>query len=268
MAAKTIGTLMGLNDDLTKVLTGWAEYTARALDPGDPQSWRQGSPQDMRQNLRCFKAITSFYDAREAGEPGYSGSSLVNGSSASALASPRDELVLSVLQLFQAGYETMVPAICHLLATFLADRPDPIPPGMPAEALAAVIDEGVRLASPVRATVRVATADRSISGVEVPAGAPLLVLIGAANRDEQFFPSPGEFRPGQRPPHLAFGAGAHRCLGRFLAQLELRQVMGCLMAAAGRMELDGAPQQTANFLKAGYASLPLKIEWRSPRTGL
>jgi len=86
------------------------------------------------------------------------------------------------------------------------------------------IEETLRIESPVKADFRLARRDTSISGVEVAAGTPVMLLNGAANRDPRQFECPGDFRvdrPGIRS-HLAFGRGVHSCPGGPLARVEGR----------------------------------------------
>ncbi|MFD4338123.1 cytochrome P450 [Streptomyces anulatus] len=174
----------------------------------------------------------------------------------------REETILSVLQLFQAGYETIVSALAHIVAGSVADRPEwSARVGNPEE-LAGLIDEGTRLASPVRATFRTAVGGQRIGGTAVPDGARLMVLIGSANRDERVFADPDRMRPGRATPHAAFGAGPHRCLGRVLAQMELRHVLLALASATSSVSALGGERVAANILKAGYERLPVAVEWR------
>ena len=92
------------------------------------------------------------------------------------------------------------------------------------------IEEFLRWESPVQALMRVTKRPVNLHGVEIPIGARVLLVIGAANRDPDVWDTPDELllnRPLVR--HLAFGDGIHHCLGAPLARLEapiaLRQFM-------------------------------------------
>ena len=81
------------------------------------------------------------------------------------------------------------------------------------------------------ATFRVATEDLEIGGSTVRAGEPVLVVLLAADRDEQRFPAADELRlDREHNPHLAFGHGIHYCLGAPLARLEAQIAFGKLLA--------------------------------------
>jgi cytochrome P450 len=73
----------------------------------------------------------------------------------------------------------------------------------------------------VQGTARVATQDHSLGGNTILEGQTVLIAIAAANRDPQVFADPAEFRLDRKnTPPLAFGYGAHHCLGSALARLE------------------------------------------------
>jgi cytochrome P450 len=84
-----------------------------------------------------------------------------------------------------------------------------------------LITELLRLDGPVQTVGRTATRDHVIDGVTISATEPVLVVLAAANRDPAVFAQPDQLQP-QRdgPPPLAFGYGAHYCLGAALARLE------------------------------------------------
>jgi cytochrome P450 len=246
IAAKAIGTIMGLSDDLVPVLASWVDLTSYALDPGHELSMPSAAPRMTRGNLDCVRAVTAFL--RRQGTDGLHADP----------SRPREEVILSILQLFQAGYETIVSAVSHFLAALTNGRASW--PAGPASA--GTIEEGLRLASPVRATFRTTVGPQVIGGVPLPDGAMVMVLIGSANRDERVFDEPDEMRPERPAAHIAFGAGPHRCLGRFLAHLELRHVLTTLMSSAHSITaLEGA-RVNANILKASYDYLPVHIKWR------
>ena len=87
-----------------------------------------------------------------------------------------------------------------------------------------MVDEGLRLASPNQGLFRLSTADAEVAGTEIPKGSMLWVMFGSANRDERVFPDPERFDPSRSnlSDSLAFGRGAHFCIGAPLARLELK----------------------------------------------
>jgi cytochrome P450 len=90
-----------------------------------------------------------------------------------------------------------------------------------------VVEEGLRTDPPIVTWRRVATRDTSLGGVGVPSGASVVLWLAAAGRDPSLVPAPEAFCPGQRGArrHLAFGAGAHRCLGAQLSRMEAAVVV-------------------------------------------
>ena len=90
-----------------------------------------------------------------------------------------------------------------------------------------VVEEGLRMDPPIVTWRRIATRDTRLGGVDVPAGASVVLWLAAAGRDPSLVPAPEAFCPGQRGGrrHLAFGAGAHRCLGAQLSRMEAAVVV-------------------------------------------
>lgn len=83
------------------------------------------------------------------------------------------------------------------------------------------VEETLRLHSPFSVTIRKTTQPCTVAGTEIPEGVMVLPLIACANRDETVFKDPDKFIIDRNPnPHLAFGFGAHNCLGAHLARLE------------------------------------------------
>jgi cytochrome P450 len=134
------------------------------------------------------------------------------------------ELISIIIQLQVAGKEASTKGFNEVMK-MLAERPavwarmreEP-------EWIQNVVDEGLRLASPNQGLFRTATADSEVAGVKIPNGATLWVMFGSANRDEERFPDPDRFDPDRANlrDHLAFGIGAHFCIGAPLARAELR----------------------------------------------
>jgi cytochrome P450 len=134
-----------------------------------------------------------------------------------------DELISTVVLLLVAGHETTVNLIAngvlallrhpHHLAALRAD----------AASAPALVEETLRFDPPVQLTARVLHEDAEVCGVRVTRNATVYLLIAAAQRDPDEFAAPDRFDPArQDAKHLAFGLGAHFCLGAPLARLEGR----------------------------------------------
>jgi cytochrome P450 len=134
------------------------------------------------------------------------------------------ELLNVIEQLLVAGNETTTKAIAaglHLLMEHSSEYGKVLTNhGL----IPNLVEEVLRVESPVQMLFRVATADVTVGGVEVPAGATLVVMYGCANRDEQHFPDGDVFdiERGNARSHLAFGQGPHFCVGAPLARVEAR----------------------------------------------
>jgi len=126
--------------------------------------------------------------------------------------------------LFAAGQETTARLLAAALK-HLAEHPE-IQDELRThrERIPDFVEEALRVESPVKADFRLAKRTTEVGGVEVPAGTPVMLLNGAANRDPRRFECPHEFkidRPNAQA-HIAFGRGAHSCPGGPLARAEGR----------------------------------------------
>ena len=97
--------------------------------------------------------------------------------------------------------------------------------------IASAVEECLRFDSPVQGLARTLTRDVTLHGTAIPKGDQVLLLFASANRDERRIPDPERFDVTRDPnPHLAFGFGAHYCLGANLARLEARVAFEELLA--------------------------------------
>ncbi|MEV0307353.1 cytochrome P450 [Nonomuraea fuscirosea] len=110
------------------------------------------------------------------------------------------------------------------------------------EAAMSAVDELLRLESPIPFTARVTTEEVRLDGGVIPAGARVLALVGAANRDPAVFAGPDELMVLRSPnPHLAFGAGTHLCLGAPLVRHAGAVLLGGLLSRYPELRPDGDP---------------------------
>jgi cytochrome P450 len=140
---------------------------------------------------------------------------------------PPDTVVGALFFLLVAGQETtsqFLTLLLHRLA-----REPAVLAGLAAGRVpvADVVEEGLRYEPPIVTWRRVAGRDTVIGDLPVPAGTSVLLWLARAGRDPAVVAEPDRFRPGQPGfrQHLAFGAGAHRCLGAALARMEAAVVV-------------------------------------------
>lgn len=139
------------------------------------------------------------------------------------------ELVNNVAEVLIAGQITTVRLLGNGLRALLEDRAQWELLVERPELLPNAVEELVRVATPMSGQGRVATAEATVGGVRVPAGAALLLMLDAANRDDARFDDP-ERVDVARPPtrHLTFGFGAHYCVGAGLARKEVEVTLETL----------------------------------------
>lgn len=123
------------------------------------------------------------------------------------------------------------------------------------------IEEFLRYDSPVQGLARTTRAPVTLHGVAVPEGGKVLLLFGSANRDERSIPDPERFDVLRDPnPHLAFGFGAHFCLGANLARLEAKVAFEELLARLPDYRMtESRVQRTCSGPIRGALSLPVAV---------
>ena len=125
-------------------------------------------------------------------------------------------------------------------------------------------DEVVRWVTPVRHMMRTAAQDYVLRGQQIKAGDSLAMLYLSANRDEEAFVDPFRFdvqRANSR--HLAFGFGAHFCLGRLLALNEIKSFFKQLLLRVEHIELAGEAVPAQSNFVGTLKSLPVCYRFRS-----
>ena len=122
-------------------------------------------------------------------------------------------------------------------------------------------DEMIRWVSPVRHFLRNVVAPAEISGHRFEVGDRMLLSYWSANRDEDVFDDPFRFDVGRKPNrHLAFGFGAHYCLGAVLAKMEIRALFAELIPRLRWIEPAGPAQLSRSIFVGGHKHLPIRYE--------
>jgi cytochrome P450 len=126
-----------------------------------------------------------------------------------------------------------------------------------------LVEESIRWVTPVKHFMRSATRDVEVAGQAIAKGDWLMLCYPSGNRDETVFADPFAFDIARTPNRqLAFGYGAHVCIGQHLARMEMRVLWEELLPRLDHVELAGRPQNmTANFV-CGPKSVPIRFRMR------
>ncbi|MEN6543429.1 cytochrome P450 [Parvibaculum sp.] len=123
------------------------------------------------------------------------------------------------------------------------------------------LEETIRWVTPVKHFMRTATADAEVHGQKIAKGDWMMLCYPSGNRDEDVFADPFDFKIDRSPnKHVAFGYGAHVCLGQHLGRMEMRVLWEELLPRLESVELNGTPKlMQANFV-CGPKSVPIRFK--------
>lgn len=196
------------------------------------------------------------------------------------LAAPKDDLATVIATAIvdgepisdreAAGYYTIVATAGHdttstttaTAMAALADDPELLQQlkADPAK-IGAFIDEAIRWAAPVKTFMRSASEDTELRGRQIAKGDWLMLCYESANRDEDVFEKPYEFRLDRSPNRqLSFGAGGHVCLGQHLARMEMRILYEELLPHIASVRRNGEQTVSEGVFVVGLKSLPIAWE--------
>ena len=126
--------------------------------------------------------------------------------------------------------------------------------------LPGIVEEAIRWTTPVQHFMRTAACDVEVGGVQIAKGDWLMLSYISANHDERVFDNPRKFDASRTPNrHVAFGAGAHQCLGLHMARMEMKILFNELLDRLDHIELAGEPKRANSTFVGGLKTLPLRF---------
>lgn len=176
-------------------------------------------------------------------------------------------------QLMVAGFETTRNHLLSIMNFLCSDpalqnrlrfEPDLIPK---------FVEETLRLESPAQGLYRRCTRAFDLNGTIIPAGATVMLMYGAGNRDDSVFPDAARIDLDRENAnrHLAFGYGIHHCIGRQLATAELNIATRCLLERLGSIRFSTrageAPTRSFHFNMRALASMHIEFDVIHPTAG-
>jgi cytochrome P450 len=247
LPVSVVSHLVGLPEEGRERMLAWAAATFDALGP-----WNARAQAGAKELLELVRYALAVERSRLA--PGGWAVRLFEAADAGRL-DPEDVPGL-LIDYVAPSLDTTILATGHLLH-LLGSHPEQWARVRENPALVpGAVHEALRYEAPVRAFSRFAVRPYRADGVAIPEGERVLVLFGAANRDERRYPDPDRFDVTRDArDHLGFGHGVHRCAGGHLAQLELEALLRALVARVRRIEV-GTPAPLMSNVLRGWRSFP------------
>jgi cytochrome P450 len=254
VAVASIASVMGLPSDLHDTMLRWYADFAAALAnfrrDGEVRARGRASAEAFRQTIAPI--VARFADSHDPAEP-----LLWRLATGGADGLSHDEIASNALIVLFGGIETTESTISNVLWA-LYTHPEALAEVRAEPALLdRAMEEGIRWEAAVQSCTRHAAEDIELAGVTVRAGEIVQCMLGAANRDPDFFEDPDRFdiHRSNAAEHVSFGSGRHFCLGAALAREEVRISVSALIDAFPNLALD--PDRP---------SAPFGSEFRAPPT--
>src|SRR6201746_2398990 len=255
---EVIGNLLDVPQDERDPLRDWSLAILGALEPVvAPDVFARGNSA-----VKDFLAYLEILVARRRAKPGNPErdvlTRLIQGEDNGERLTGK-ELLHNCIFLLNAGHETTTNLIGNGLVALLAHPAEKQRlidnPGL----IKTAVEEMLRFESSNQLGNRMTVEPVELGGIAMPAGTPVTLCIGAANRDPAQFTDPEGLDIGRTPNrHLAFGTGAHQCAGMALARLEGAIAISRFLARFPNYTLSGEPVRGGRVRFRGFLSVPFQ----------
>ncbi len=172
---------------------------------------------------------------------------------------PRDMAGYYII-LATAGHDTTSASIAGAVRALAEDPQQWAMAKADRSLLPGIVEEAIRCTSAVQHFMRTAAEDVEVGGQTIKKGDWMMINYVAANHDPAQFEEPRRFDAARSPNrHLAFGAGAHHCLGLHLARMQMKIMLETLLDRVENIELAGEPRRATTTFVGGLKTLPIQF---------
>jgi cytochrome P450 len=260
---EVIGNLLDVPREEREPLRDWSLAILGALEPViGPEAFARGN-----NAVQDFLSYLEILVARRRAKPGNPERDVLtrliqgehNGEDNGERLSEK-ELLHNCIFLLNAGHETTTNLIGNGLVALSGNPAQKQRLIEHPEIIKTAVEEILRYESSNQLGNRMTSEQVELGGVTLPAGTPVTLCIGAANRDPQQFTDPENLDIGRNPNrHLAFATGAHQCAGMALARLEGAIAISRFLARFPGYALNGAPLRGGRARFRGFLKVPCVV---------
>ncbi len=255
LTTQVLATLFDFPWEERRKLTRWSDVAVTEPGFGIVGSW-----EERRTELEdCFTRFSQLWQERIASEPSHDLLSLMAHSETTRELTP-EEFLGNLINLIVGGNDTTRNSLTGGVLAFHR-HPDQLDklranPGL----LESAVPEIVRWVTPISHMARTAAEDIEVRGQKIRAGDRVAMWYISGNRDESAIDRPEDFvidrdQPGR---HLSFGHGIHHCVGKRLAELQLRLAWEEILKRFRAIEVLGEPERVCSNIIHGFSSLPVR----------
>jgi cytochrome P450 len=252
-----IGRVLGVPDEDCPQLRVWSENIVQYFDIDRTDERKELAERNTTEFYRYLQGLKA---ERERAPKDDLLSLMIEAERAGQM--NEDEFISTAMLILMAGHGSTIDVLgsgMHALLKFPDElqrlRQDP-------SLMKTAVQEMFRYESPLPFFHRYSTEDMTVCGADYPRGTKFGVLYGAANRDPAQFPDADRFDAGRAPNwHIAFGRGAHFCLGNHLARLDMDIIFSTLLSRFKSIEL---AQDSVSYKRGLSVRGPesLRLAWR------
>jgi len=229
-----IASILGVDHDRLPEFRDWSEGVIQGLNP-------LRTPDQTAHMERAGHALTEYMTAHLAERRANPKDDLVSDMAAlQAAGAPLTdaEVITNLSALLVAGNLTTTDLIGNAVRIFLTNPEELTKLKSDPSLVAAAVEETLRFEPPVDITGRIASKDMEVGGCPIHATQSMSLSLRGANRDPDVFEHPDRFDiTRKKSPHVAFGGGAHICIGAPLARLEAQVALSRLFARFPNLRL-------------------------------
>ncbi len=260
-----IGWMLGVPKADWPLLFDWTNRTIGATDPDFQTPGKDSRESSMEAMAELFTYFTHLV-AEKRRNPTDDLVSVFAHLEVNGEPIPEIDVLTWCLIIVVAGNETTRNATSGGLLAFVENPEQMRRVQQNPALLPSAVEEIVRWTSPIIHFARTATEDVELRGRKIRKGDVLGLFYPSANRDEEIFEDPFNFRVDRSPNrHIGFGVGEHYCLGAHVARLELEMVFKHLLPRFAEIELAGPVTRLHSALVGGVKSLPIRYRLHANR---